>query len=358
MPLFTYPPVACIINSIMIPPTPPSKRPLLLLLGITGDFAFAAGCLLLSLRRHNPELRPDIRLYTDGNLLPADEAILLGLGVTPVLFSPPPGEFREYAIRQFSRLSLARFEGFRLLSQYRTVLWLDVDIAIQGDITDLTTLGPFALALEDPCFSESGVGMKAKVNVHGPVPNLDVDAPNLNSGVLVLQDSLPDPESLYRRCLDWMREHAPSLKYIDQAALNMLARELQKTHPELVRIIPHDRFNAHPRNPAAQHAAIVHAFGAYKIWDDGLTRCAFPEWERDYRRWLDLGGSPWQGSVNHAEYLDGGAFFMLKRLFDLINSAEECLKRQVKQLEQQQAELEREHSLRTRLETALKKLNS
>jgi hypothetical protein len=123
----------------------------------------------------------------------------------------------------------------------------------------------------------------------------------------------------------------------------MLAQTLSRDRPQLVRALPHDRFNAHPRNPASLRAAVVHAFGAYKLWDDGLTRCAFPEWQRDYLRWLDAGGSPWKGRVDNAAFLEGGPFFMLRRLFDTASAAQDILDRQ-------RGELERERALRGKLE--------
>lgn len=328
-----------------------AKRPLALLLGSTGNLAFAAGCLLQALRRHSPRLEADIVLYTDGSLPPGDEALLRRLGATPVLYTPPEADFPPKALRTFTHIALARFEALRLLSRYRTVIWLDIDIALQGDITPLAAYGPFALALEDPAFSASGATMPASISITGSVPGFDPDAPNCNSGVLVFQDSLPDPEGLYRQCMEWLRLYAPQLTYMDQGIINLLAQRLRKQDSSLVRLLPHDRFNAHPRNPAAQHAAIVHAFGAYKLWDDGLTRCSFPEWERDYARWLDAGGSPWQGTVENAAYLEGGAFFMLKRLFDLTEQAQALLDRQT-------AELEAERLLRSRLEKALHALGS
>ncbi|MDR2603948.1 MAG: hypothetical protein LBC55_01155, partial [Desulfovibrio sp.] len=136
---------------------------------------------------------------------------------------------------------------------------------------------------------------------------------------------------------------APYLRYPDQAVLNMLAQQLRRTDPHLFSLLPYERFNAHPRNPAAQTAAVVHAFGAYKLWDDGLTRCSFPEWHRDYCRWLSMGGSPWQGGVGNDEYLEGGAFFMLNRLYGNVQTAQELLDRM-------REDLIREKKLRKNLE--------
>lgn len=325
------------------------KRPLAITLGVTGDLGFAAGCLVQALRRHSPGLAADILVYTDGSLPEDDRDILQSLGARLVPFTPPEADFPPEYLAVFTPMSLATLEGLRLLDRYEGVIWLDVDTAIQDDISDLAAYGPLAMALEDPHFTESGHTSPASINVTEPVPGLDPNEPNCNSGVVVYRDSLPDPESLYRECRAWLQANAPRVKYTDQSVLNMLAQKLRHQDDSLFRLIPHDRFNAHPRNPAARDAAIVHAFGAYKLWDDGLTRCSFPEWERDYRRWLARGGSPWRGRIENAGFMEGGAFFMLGSLYGSLTAAQEAL-------EGAQAELARERALRERLENIVKKL--
>lgn len=333
-----------------------SKHPVALLLGITGNLGFAAGCLLQALHRHSPHLGADIILYVDGTLPAVDEALLRDLGAKPTLFTPPNAVFSAKALQQFSLMALARLEGLRLLNAYEKIFWLDVDTAIQGDISALLSCGPLGLAQEDPWFT-GGTTKTASINVDVPLPGLDMDAPNLNSGVLVLHDTLPDPAGLYRLCMEWIVAHGVHLKYMDQPVLNMLAHHLQRLNPALVARIPHDIFNAHPRNPAAQHAAIMHTFGAYKLWDDGLTRCAFPEWSRDYQSWLAAGGSPWKGEVDNADYLEGNAFSMLRRVYDSMADAQKLLDQQSAELTRLQAELGREQALRTRLETLLVRMS-
>jgi lipopolysaccharide biosynthesis glycosyltransferase len=314
----------------------------LLLLGITGDMAFAAGCLLLALRRHSPGLAADLRLYTDTALPASDAALLRALGADLMPYEPPDCALDPAVVKLFSRMCLARFEAFLLLDRYRSVVWLDVDTAIQDDISELFDFGPLSLALEDPHFTDAGTS-RAGINIAGDVPGFDAAAPNYNSGVLVVNDDLPDPARLHRQCMDMLQAYGPQLRYPDQAVFNLLVQTLLRDSPELVRVLPHDRFNAHPRNPVGLQAAVMHAFGAYKLWDDGLTRCSFPEWSRDYLRWLKAGGSPWQGTVDNAEFLEGGPFFMLRRLFDSVSKAQQML-------DGQGRELDRERELRKKLE--------
>jgi len=289
-------------------------HPTLIMLGVTGDMAFAAGCLLLALRRHSPTLPADIRLYTDEAMPNADATLLRGLGAELHACPAIPGDFDADAIRRYSYLSLVRFEGFRLLEQYRTVLWLDADIAIQGDISPLLDYGPFAMAREDPAAYPPQSRPKAGGSLIRPVPGFDPEMRSFNSGVLVLQNTLPGPMALHAMCMAWMQRFGAHFRFIDQGILNMLLQHLMQRAPEQVAVIPHDRFNAHPRNPGAHLAELVHAFGPYKFWEDGRLPGVFPEWARDYARWLAMGGTGWQGAVRHADAMNEGPLGLLGRL--------------------------------------------
>jgi hypothetical protein len=206
-----------------------------------------------------------------------------------------------------------------------------------------------ALAREDPAYNEDGRVTLASVNAVGPVPGLDVAQPNCNSGVLVFRDAPPDPDGVYSRCMGWLAAHAEKLAFPDQTVINMLVQRFLRESPELVDFLPIERFNCHPRNPKAKYAAIVHMFGPFKTWYDGLTRCSFPEWDRDYARWVALGGAPWQGPVTNPEYMEGGAFHMLVNLFKVLSSAETAI-------DGLRRDLDRERTLRAKLEKMVRLL--
>jgi hypothetical protein len=324
-----------------------SKKPCVIVLGVTRSHAFAAGCVLRAIRRHSPEFGADILVYNDGELLPNDAEILAELGATLVAYAAPACTFRVEVLESFSLLTLARFECLRLLHRYETAIWLDVDIAVQRDISGLASFGPFALSLEDPLLQHPPHPPgKASINTRAPVRDLDGDADNYNSGILVFQHTLPDPEQLYRLCLEWLEQHAPLLNYPDQAAINMLAQYLARQNPALVEHVPYDIYNAHPKNPAALDAAIVHGFSVFKFWSNGLVGGCFPEWERDYRAWVRRGGSPWQGPVENPHCRERGAFPTLHGM--MLNIAN-----MQKRMQDQQAEI---HAAFFRADDAEKRL--
>ena len=322
--------------------------PRAVVMGITGNWAFAAGTVLLALRRHNPALNADIIVFCDDTLPASDARILQDMGAQLVPFAPVDAELTPEALSVFSPLSLAKFHCFDLLRQYESVVWLDSDILVQDELEELFACGPLALALEDPEFSDPPGAKPAQINLHGTVQDFDSGADNLNSGVIVFRNDLPAPENLRQMCLDFVCRHGTLLRYPDQAAFNALAQRLLRQEPPCVQQLA-QRFNAHPRNPAATYAPVVHAFGAYKLWNDGLTATCFPEWQRDYARWLRLGGSPYVGPVENAQFLEGGAFSLLGGLCGSIEKAQTALA-------DMQQRLQTESALRARLEAVISRL--
>ena len=322
--------------------------PRAVVMGITGNWAFAAGTVLLSLLRHNPNLNADIIVFCDGALPTADARILQDMGAQLVPFTPVQAELTHEALSVFSPLSLAKFHCFDLLRHYESVVWLDSDILVQDELEELFAFGPLALALEDPEFSDPPGAKPAQINLHGTVQDFDGGADNLNSGIIVFRHELPAPGKLRQMCLDFVCRHGTLLRYPDQAAFNALAQLLRQQDAHCVQLLP-QRFNAHPRNPAATFAPVVHAFGAYKLWNDGLTATCFPEWQRDYARWQRLGGSPYAGSVENAQFLEGCAFSLLGGLCGTIEKAQTAIA-------DLQRRLEAEAAIRARLEAAISRL--
>ena len=219
---------------------------------------------------------------------------------------------------------------------------------VQDSLEGLFDCGPLGLALEDPEFSDPPGAKPAQINLHEPIEGFDGGADNLNSGVIVFRNDLPAPEALRQGCLEFVCRHGAKLRYPDQAAFNLLAQMLLRQYPQSVFQLPQG-FNAHPRNPAAAFAPVVHAFGAYKLWNDGLTATCFPEWQRDYARWQRLGGSPYAGTVENADFLEGGAFSLLGGLCGTIEKAEAAIA-------DLQQKLEMETRVRARLEAVVSRL--
>ncbi len=198
--------------------------------------------------------------------------------------------------------------------------------------------------------------LPAGANFLKPDPCYDMMRPNFNSGVVVVRDDLPYPEKIYNWCSEYLFRWGENLRYPDQAVFNMAAQQFS----DKFIVLPYTRFNAHPRNAASLTAAVVHAFGDEKFWNNGIAACSFPEWQRDYLRWLALGGSPYTGPVDNEELLNRGIFNIVGNLYNNLNDVASLMQDQHRNYEKMRKELSRttdklarERTIRLRLETAL-----
>ncbi|MBQ7456547.1 MAG: glycosyl transferase family 8 [Desulfovibrio sp.] len=320
-----------------------------IVLGATGSWAFACGVLCLQLLRGSPPVDADIIVLHDTVFSSRDRACLTQLGVQCLCFDCLDA-FRKELLTEtcasiFSLLSLAKFACFDFLHRYTKLLWLDCDIVVQESFDDIWAYGPLALSEEDDHFYDHPAAKTCAINFEGSFPGIDVSQPNLNSGVLVFDRMIPDWEERSAACLAFVREHKKRLRYPDQAVFTMLAQAM--AYQDNPRMHLPNRFNCHPRNPQSLYATFVHCFGPYKVWNDGLMLASYPEWQRVYKAWLSMGGSPYQGKMENSEYGQKNIFAVLRHFFALYENGEKALATMHK-------ELVKERKLRTHWERIAK----
>lgn len=259
------------------------KKNLAVIFGVTGNCAFALANVLIGLKRYSPDLADTIIVYHDA-LSECDQR---------VLHSIFPCEFRVYEpdeplpVFRHSQMAYARLEGFKLLGEYRNVLWLDVDILIQRDISDILQ------------YRTSGMAMRAEPNLtadlffdipQGDARFLEYDLTRkyFNSGVLLLSDRLRAPLEMCKWLYSFIYRYPELQKYSDQGAINLVAQEFDV---EIVSL-PAAYNNLICKDVRTDYqllknAAIVHSITSDKFWN--FWR--FPEWDSNYKQWLLWGGS-------------------------------------------------------------------
>jgi len=264
------------------------KKNLAILFGITADYSFALANVLTGLKKHSPGLADDIIVYHDG--LAGEEQARLN-AVLPCRFMvyEPPGELPDHHL---SNLTFSRFEGFRLLGEYRHVLWLDVDILIRGDISDILTHGGSGMA----CCYEPGPLARLFPDLSAPPDDIrrcDLEKSYFNSGVMLLSDVLERPETmrdwLYRAVTEYPKICA---KTADQGVINLMVQVFGIQ----ITALP-EPFNCmicndwHPAYRMKRDAKIIHSITEDKFWNYWRSTV----WDQNYRQWLDAGGTPAAG---------------------------------------------------------------
>jgi len=262
-----------------------NKKEKLIVLGATGNLSFAVGNVLMGIKKHSSNLNADFIIFHN-DILEKDQKILNSIIPCKFINYEMPIDtngVEESSFPRYSKLAFSRYECFRMLGEYKQVLWIDVDLLIQRDISgifDYAKTGISLLQEEVPlqeCFSVA-------------VENYDMQGNHYNSGVLLLDEKISEPNKM----ADWLYsktyELADYLKYADQGVINLL---IQKFNLEIDKLP--EKYNCHPRKKEVKNACIVHSYSPQKFWSWYEKMYNFKEWDKNYKEWCKLGGTSYKG---------------------------------------------------------------
>lgn len=270
------------------------KKKLAFLLAATSDLLFAAANVAIGLNKHVSEADFDIMIYANGGEA-ADLVALRRIDHVTVVDYQLDAAFvatMMAAAQEGSRLAqtpghlltFAHFETFALLETHRQVVWLDVDVLVQGNIDEM--LGSaFAITLDDP--------WTVGANFLQPIEGYKMDAPGVCAAVIVVNDELPYA-TMRQWCFDMATNNAGVLKNADQGIFNLALQEFA-IKPQLLPLL---QWQCMAWRNESSLAKIIHFGGREKVWKEQLVCDAFPEWYNNHLEWLRLGGSPGQVQVS------------------------------------------------------------
>lgn len=257
-----------------------NKKELAIVFGATGNMAFALGNVLIGLKKHSPGILADIIIF-EQNLEENDKNV-----INSIISSqfkkyefPKKNVLTEGTLKKFSELTFSRFECFNLLSEYKKVLWLDIDILIQKDITPLLNEVSTGISLIG--------GLNAGDDFEIEIKGLEKGKENFNAGIMLLQDNLQDHPKLANWCYDKTLELAQYLRCADQGIINLMIKEHNLEVHKL-----DWKYNFNPAyGGKTDLAVILHTFCPEKFWN----YWSYSEWNNNYKIWIKFGGSPYTG---------------------------------------------------------------
>lgn len=258
----------------------PEKKDLAIVLGTSGNMTFALANVLIGLQKHSPQLEKEILIY-EKDISEKDKELLNK--IVPCNFIKykfpvtNPTMYEQEYYNRFTDLAFSRYECFRLLDKYKKVVWLDIDILIQKDISEMcreTTTGA--------CFSQ-GPNTVGSLFTKIPDANYDWNRKFYDSGTFIIDEKLPHRHQI----ADWLYEttnkFADCLHLSDQSILNIMFQEFN------LDIQPLDRtkYVCHPTKKYVKDAHIVHSYSCEKFWNFW----PFPEWYENHDKWVKMGGN-------------------------------------------------------------------
>ena len=259
------------------------KNKIALLLCSTGNEAFAVGNVIIGAKKYLfqnlSDKDYDIIFLTD-KLESKDENALKNIFPRIIIeiykspFSKNMLNLRE--LNHFSSFTYARFEAFNLLERYEKVFYVDTDIVIQKDISEIINIEtPLSISYFANKMPVSGNFTKENIDL---VKGYDLNKVSIIDAVFLINDKLND----YQIMSKWCYEKAEEYKTNDQSILNLLIQEFNIETHDLT-----ESYGAYPTSNISKDAHIIHAIGPAKFWRGTYNK----EWEENNKIWIESGGN-------------------------------------------------------------------
>jgi len=260
------------------------KKNLAVVIGATGNMAFAAANVVMSVKKTSSDIVDEI-IILHSDITEKDQELMKSTYPCRFIDYKFPyideNTFQNSHFYRYSMLAYSRYEIFNWLDEFKNIIWLDIDVLVQKSLQELLD------------HVDADMGMHLEKHTFGglflePDPRFDNERKFFNTGVILYRDSLPNYKMLTNWCYQKTRELAENLSLPDQAVINLMFQ----TFPE-IKIRPIDKkFNCHPTDKSVKDAVIVHSFDSEKFWNFYYN---FKEWNINYKKWLKMRGSPYIG---------------------------------------------------------------
>jgi len=240
-------------------------------LGITDNWAFAAGTVLLGLKNNPPQTPHNVIIY-ESDLSDKNKKLLNK--IYPCQFKKfDTTQIKDDYFSRISKMAFSRYENFSLLNKYSTVVWLDSDILIKNNIDFLLQEFQSGIAM----YKHEGV--KLSDGMKNDIQGYNFEKEVFASGSLIISDTIPEPKKLQKWCFEKTNEWGDRISG-DMQILNLMLQEFNLKPYELP-----ETYCCHPKNEKLD-TIIVHPWWKKKFWNETIH----PLWNKYYSEWKELGG--------------------------------------------------------------------
>ncbi|MGV6989596.1 glycosyltransferase [Testudinibacter sp. P80/BLE/0925] len=261
---------------------------------LTANYHFALATMIINLQERNRHNYDNIVVYHDG-LTANQQSDLLSIEPNILFISytfsdwkkehheeTMDGKQLDYFIKRFSHFALSKYKVVEQLAHYHKVLFLDLDMVVQDDLSELFKIEGVAWRSESPFLKK--FGDRTSRPPLAELNNIPHTHPAPNGGLFYADDTLDwqqavkDAQFFLKTFLGYFSS------VIDELAFSWLAYKQNINITEL----DYKIYNTLPR-VATHQTKIVHFMGNMKPWNCELSQSAFPTWMRNYQKTLTFG---------------------------------------------------------------------
>lgn len=260
-------------------------------MGITSDLMFAAMNVIIGVEKHSPGLiqRYVIFYLEEDPISEIDKksAERISDKVEFRVFNPKikQEDFKEI-IDKYTLLYFCKFAVFDLIKEFNNVLWLDVDLLIQGDIS--------------PIFNSKTIAWRASLSarfcdlLEFPGIIISENDTKPNAGVIFVNRNEKNSKITMDECWELAKEIRKCTKRLslDEMVFGIIVIK----HKINVTLLPRE-YNLVFHMKSSRESVIQHAMGKKKFWNNSVMNLIFGEWRQNNQKWIDVGGTSYVGPI-------------------------------------------------------------
>lgn len=259
------------------------KKNIALAFGITSNYIDILANALIGLVKHSTAFWDGIVVFHNGISKENQKKIN---NITKCNFiEVKEQDFVKYIsqdlIKLYSVATFFKFESYKLLDEYHKVIWSDVDVLFQKDISELAKYADktgYAATIATPNYRNID-------NFCEIINKYNMFVPMYNAGLFVISDKLKNYKKIYDWCYYATKKYSTVLKWLDQAVQNIMIQEFKIDVEE----IDLEKYHCHPSNfNFSNDAFIIHAHGTRKFWNDNEYKTLYSEWQENNAEWKKI----------------------------------------------------------------------
>lgn len=240
----------------------------------------AMAVLAINIKKKSPAVADEMIIFHDGVDAYTMKVMQKIMPIKFIKYKCPISSIHLWAnrtIRYFSPMIFCKYECFRLLEEYDTVIWTDYDILIKYDIQEIRNIDnsmAFTVLKEQKLRK-----MFYKTVVNADMHLFDLDGESITMPLFVLKRTCGNYRKYYEWCIYMTRKYCKYLYLPEQCIVTMLVQYFDLTYTELSLNV----YCMHPREEK-ENTKILHSYGQPKFWN-GLYN---EEWQKYYQEWIEM----------------------------------------------------------------------
>lgn len=262
-----------------------SNKKTAIVTGGTKNQFFAMAVLALNIADKCPNIADELVIFHDG-VSEEDQKKVQKIFPTRFIEYKSPFEkvkgFSNTVSKYFSLMVFCKYECFRLLDEYKTVIWTDYDILIRKDISYIKNKGNYSCKFIKDSFLQTKFTFGLyREDFRNEVEKLNFNEKAVSCPIFVLYDDLSNYEKIYKDCIEYTVKLACALELPEEGVISLC---LQKYRVDVdclncaEFVTPPSKFKELEKT-----ANIFHAVGQPKFWNGLYNK----DWQNYYDVWVN-----------------------------------------------------------------------